>query len=258
MFWKFIKFSLILLFLHAISGCAQMKLPSTKNLPYTKLSPLNPELNQLDKSKPINIANFITDIAEVEVKHHEGILQVEQPTYFGGPSYEQKKRLAVLATAQVRDGFVEELKKAGFNVFEYLETPCFYDVKGKISKIIIKTYGDGYGGVGSAGNYWESYTYLTDIAMFDSCENKQNNVGNIEAYAKVKDSPVKLKGSVLEGILIGIEIIKNPLKGLMPDYELEDTSQSPMYLTGRIAAQKLIMKLSGIEVKSDNIAEKQK
>lgn len=258
MFRKFSKFFLFLLFLQIISGCAQMKLPSTKNLPYTKLEPLNSELNKLDKSKPILIANFNADIAEVEVKHHEGILQVEQPTYFGGPSNEQKKKIAVLAAAQVRDGFIEELKKFGFNVFDYLETACFYDIQGKVSKITIKTYGRGYGGVGSAGDYWESYTSLTDITVFDSCENKKQHIGNIDAYAKVKDSPVKLKGSVLEGILLGIEIIKNPLKGLMPDYELEDTLQSPMYLTGRIAAQKLIMKLNGIEINSVNLAEKQK
>ena len=61
-----------------------------------------------------------------------------------------------------------------------------------ICSIIIKTYGSGFGGFGSAGNYWEAYLTFDNLSLSDIRRSSVRHFESITSYAKVKESPVNL------------------------------------------------------------------
>ncbi|BAI80312.1 hypothetical protein DEFDS_0836 [Deferribacter desulfuricans SSM1] len=265
------KFVFLIFLILMMFGCASK---STRNLPFTQIKPL--ELNvPLDNTTPfVNKIDFNTN--DVTIDYFDGLLQVKQPANFG-PSEEFKSLIKNIALFQTKIGFLEELNNAGYKIINpqsLQHINCYYVLSGKLRKITINIYGNGFRGFGSAGNYWESYTEFDNLSIEDKCNKKIYNVGKIKSYAKVKNAPIKVSENFLDfldfmtKVVTGVykmyntlpnnlnfNNIENPIKALnslnvfFENYSeyyklnLSEKINSPPYLGGKLATQLLFKKL---------------
>ncbi|WP_345993943.1 hypothetical protein [Sulfurimonas sp. HSL-1716] len=227
-----------------ISGCSA--LVSTRSLPSTTLPNKNLHVNKKILAIPVYFKGFELNSDNIELKHYEGILQAEQ-FWIASPSDEQKLQLKESAITLINAGFVRELKAQGLDI-ENIDAakpddPEGFKLTGKINRIVIKTYGAGFGGFGSAGDYWECYLYLDKIEM-TSFDGTQTYLLDKPAtiYAKLNGSPIKL-GSFLEGFIWMAKLADNPFTSL-PQYYMNNIVHSPVEVAGRISARMFLQKLN--------------
>ncbi len=222
-------------------GCAMKT--STKDLPVTVIGSAVKAPSSIDLSRPLIFTGFRIDNTEIVLKHHEGLLQVEQPSYFGPDEY-QKELIKSSAIELAKYGFIKELVRSGFKLVDsYAVDNCSYTLSGNIAKIVINTYGYGFKGFGSAGDYWESYITFKNLNLTDSCSDYRLFVPEITSYAKLQGSPIKIYGGLLQALNFFIGLALNPLNPSMPSYEVEATSDSTVELASRVAAQRFLEEL---------------
>lgn len=223
-------------------GCAAKT--STKDLPVTVIESAVKIPKGINLNYPLIFTGFRIDNTEIVLKHHEGILQVEQPSYFGPDEY-QKELIKSSAIQLAKYGFVKELVRSGFKVVESAGMDnCSYILSGNISRIVINTYGYGFKGFGSAGDYWECYITFKNLILRDFCSDFRLFVPEITSYAKLKGSPIKIYGGLLHALNYFIRLAMNPLSGNVPSYEVSVTSDSTVEVASRIAAQKFLETLT--------------
>ncbi len=222
------------------SGCAST---STRSVPVTVLDSRQLEIPGVCLGKPIYFSGLDTSSAEIKITHHEGVLQAEQ-FWIAGPTKAQKKILRESAIVLANNGFIAELMAQGLGLRSPPEVAedvgDAVELKARLQKMVIKTYGRGFGGFGSAGDYWECYLYLDGLQLaFPSAPAGGCCLPAVEGYAKVKGSPVKL-GGLIEGMVWMAKVSTNPLMAAMPNYSVQQTAQSPVELSARIAARKFL------------------
>jgi len=256
---------LLALSLYLFSGCAANL---TRSLPYTQVHPNKIDTAPCVKGSHLGILFFDSKEAEIEGGHHEGLLQVRQPWIFG-LSKEQEEILYGNAGELAALSFASELKRQGMvvsllkdgrdsssNGYELLLT-------GKVKRVILNTYGHGTKeGFGSAGNYWEATVFFANIQLKDMQSNEVLWAGDIQGYAKLKDSPARLDWTMLtvaikslKGALYlqQMQAAASPLKAMSKakgyvtnweaDYTVERYEISPIEVAARHAAAQFLQNI---------------
>lgn len=237
------------------SGCVMMN--STRSLPQTVVENKKVRLPQKYENTPVYFKGFDANDTEVKVLHYEGILQAEQ-FWIAAPSDEQKKILKESALTLANVGFMTELVDQKLNLQNPNLSPDNkkgWLLKGHIQKIVIRTYGDGFGGYGSAGDYWECNLYLDKLEVVSLETNATHHVKPLQSYAKVIGSPVKL-GGFLEGLAWAAKLASMSFMTIpqlaydhsavtdLPKYSLGKIELSPVELSAKITARMFLMELA--------------
>lgn len=244
----------LLLVMFFAGGCVMMN--STRSLPQTVVENKKIQLPQKYESVPIYFKGFDANDTEIKVLHYEGILQAEQ-FWIAAPSDEQKKILKESALTLANVGFMTELVDQKLNLQNPNLSPDGkkgWLLRGHIQKIVIRTYGDGFGGYGSAGDYWECNLYLDKLEVISLDTNATQHVKPLQSYAKVIGSPVKL-GGFLEGLAWAAKLASMSFMTLpqlaydhsavtdLPKYSLGKIERSPVELSARITARMFLSEL---------------
>jgi len=248
-----------------LTGCAANL---TRSLPYTQVHPTTIETPLRFKGSHIGILEFDSKDVEIEGGHHEGLLQVRQPWIFG-LSETQKEILHGNAGELAAFSFASELKSQGLLVTllkdEVDSSSRIYGLllTGKVQRVILNTYGHGTKeGFGSAGNYWEATVFFSNVRLRDMRSNKVLWAGDIQGYAKLKNSPAKLDWTMLTVAIKSlkgafylqqIQTVSSPLtvmskakgyvKNWEADYTLDPYEVSPIEVAARHAAAKFLQNI---------------
>lgn len=253
--YSLIRFFIFIAVMFFASGCAMMN--STRSIPQTVVESKKIQLPQQYDGTPVYFGGFDANNTEVKVLHYEGILQAEQ-FWIAAPSDEQKKILKESALTLANVGFMTELVNQKLNLQNPNLSPDNKKgvlLKGHIQKIIIRTYGDGFGGYGSAGDYWECNLYLDKLEVISLDTNTSRHIKPTQSYAKVIGSPVKL-GGFLEGLAWAAKLASMSFMTIpqlaydhsavtdLPKYSLGKIEHSPVELSAKIAARMFLVELA--------------
>jgi len=234
----------LLLVLLFASGCM------TRSVPFTPVT-----ISKISLPKEIRYKKFITrlpDISRTDISggHHEGLLQVRQPGFFG-LSGEQKKILYGNIAEIAGTSFLGELvyQKVNLTLVEDGQSlpKADYMIYCNVNKVTLNTYGNGANGFGSAGNYWEAYVEL-EIVLENLRTRTKESFGKFTGYAKLDNSPAKLNWTVLDVLFKSAIATQQSLLGQVNtwrgDYSLEGRDISPVEIAGRLASDKWLLKLA--------------
>jgi len=245
---KFIVLVAIIIF---TNGCA------TRSLPQTVLDKKQIPLPEIYTNTPIYFNGFDINNTEIDISHYDGILQTKQ-FWFAAPTDEQKNILKNAAFTLTNTGFASEIINQGLHIENEnsngTEPSSGIKINGHIKKILIKTYGDGFGGYGSAGDYWESYLYLDKIEVVFLDTNTTKHIIPIESYAKINGTPIKL-GSFTDGLVFAAKLASLAFTTLpqlaydssnivIPPYKLDNTKQAPIEIAAKISARTFLAEIS--------------
>ncbi len=228
------------LFILNFSGCATKT--STKDEPITVIgSPINlPE--SINPSYPLIFTGFRIDRTDITLKHYEDILKLERS--HTELNQLQKESVKSLAIQLAKFGFVKELFRSGFKLSENeTKDNCSYILTGSIANITINTYGDGSKGLASAGDYWETYITYKNLTLRDSCSDFRFSIPEIVSYAKLKNSPTKTHGNLLDALNFYVKQAINSLTENQTNSNASEPSNSTIELASRLAAQRFIEEL---------------
>jgi len=244
-----IRFILLVAIVIFTSGCG------TKSLPQTVLDNKKISLPEIYKNTPIYFSGFDSNKTEVDVSHYDGILQTKQ-FWFAAPTKEQKNLLKDAAFSLINTGFASEIINQGLHIENENATDPSKGIKinGHIQKILIKTYGDGFGGYGSAGDYWEAYLYLDKLEVVFLDTNTIKYISPIQSYAKINGTPIKL-GSFTDGLVFAAKLASLAFTTLpqlaydssnivIPPYKLDNTKQAPIEIAAKISARTFLLEIS--------------
>ncbi len=166
-------------------------------------------------------------------------------------SASQKKSMHNSSLVLAEHGFFNEFYRSGIAVLQSdpgrIPEDADYFLTCSISSIIIKTYGSGFGGFGSAGNYWEAYLTFDNLSLTDIRRSSVRHFEPVTSYAKVKESPVNL-GGLLAGLSFMTKTITNPFSAAASiNYNYDPDKTSPVEYAGMLAADELLRKISAAE-----------
>jgi hypothetical protein len=243
----------ILLFVIVIftNGC------STRSLPQTTLDNKKISLPEIYKNTPVYFSGFDSNGTEVDVSHYDGILQTKQ-FWFAAPTKEQKNLLKDAAFSLINIGFASEIISQGLHIenenTNATDLSKGIRINGHIQKILIKTYGDGFGGYGSAGDYWEAYLYLDKLEVIFLDTKTTKHIAPIQSYAKINGTPIKL-GSFTDGLIFAAKLASLAFTTLpqlaydssnivIPPYKLDNTKQAPIEIAAKISARAFLDEIS--------------
>ncbi len=235
----------LLLTLAACAGNA------TRNTPVTPVEPLRVELPRALRGIPVAV-ELEVGATEVAGAHHEGLLQVKQPGLFG-LSDEQKQQLYGSAKELAVLGVITELKRQGLDVRIGTAAADGAKLGGRVARIVLNTFGDGIGGFGSAGDYWEARIELEGLTLWRRGEARE--LGRIEAYAKLAPSPAKMGWEAALQSMIAMaqimasmaQIAAGSISGTSfpaMTYDLDKTPHSPLEIAGRHAAVEILRRFA--------------
>lgn len=229
---------------------------TTRSLPQTVLDKKQIPLPKIYTSTTIYFNGFDVNNTEIDISHYDGILQAKQ-IWFAAPTDEQKNILINAAFTLTNTGFASELINQGLHIENEnpnaSEPSSGIKINGHIKKILIKTYGDGFGGFGSAGDYWESYLYLDKIEVVFLNTKTIKHIIPIESYAKMNGTPIKL-GSFTDGLVFAAklaslafvtlpQLVYDGSNIVIPPYKLDNTKQAPIEIAAKISARTFLAEI---------------
>lgn len=245
-----------LLMLALLAGCA-----GTRDLPYSATSPA-PVLRAGLQGMQVDVELLRIDQTTISGGHHEGMAQLRQP-WIWDISASQREALYSNVKEVARLAFLDELKRQGLKV-RVLNQPLASSaaagrlhIRGEIKDIELNTYGRGlsgrFEGFGSAGNYWEARVHLAGVQVVESRGGALVWQGDLQQYAKLPDSPVKLE-------MTHFDLLANSLKmgmaGTHPlkmadaaykskaDYAVDKPHHNPVELAARSCARDLVQRIA--------------
>ncbi len=217
--------SFILLFIF-LTGCV------TTRPPDTILAEASPTLSQ--KLPGLKIALLFVPLSEqVAGSHHEGLLKVPQPWIFG-LSADQKLLLRHNAQSMAYQSFIDELRRLGVEVSEKPEkNETVWTLQ--LNELRIDTFGDGWKGFGSAGNYWEA---RLGVSVRDK------NSKSFEISSLAVSSPAPAKMDAMTFVNMFVYFAKPSLLNLpSASYALDLSQTNPVENAARLAARDFKMHL---------------
>ncbi len=231
-----------------LAACANN---ATRHTPVTPMEPPRVEVPRFLREVPVAV-ELEVGATEISGAHHEGLLQVKQPGLFG-LSDEQKQQLYGSAKELTVLGVIAELKRQGLDVRLGTASADGAKIAGRVGRITLNTYGDGIGGFGSAGDYWEARLELDGVTLWRRGGTRE--LGRIEAYAKLSPSPAKMGwAAALQSIIAMAQIMASmaqlaagSISGTSfpaMTYDLETTPHSPVEIAGRHAAAEILRRLA--------------
>lgn len=234
-------------------GCA-----NTRNAPFSDTNPPPPIRGVLHgmalQAEPLRM----TQVA-VNGGHHEGMAQLRQP-WIWNISATQRDTLYSSLKDLAQFAFLDELKRLGLKVYLTPQrgTPAGrLQMSGELKSIELNTYGRGlsgaFEGFGSAGDYWDARIVLAAVKVVDARNGQVLWQGDIDQYAKLPGSPVKLDmthidllANSLKMSLAGVHPLKDTQAtyGSKADYAVESRRDNPVELAARQGARDLVKQLT--------------
>ncbi len=236
-----------------MTGCA-----STRDAPFSVTTAPPPVRGALHGmvlyAEPLRMAQ-----TAVTGGHHEGMAQLRQP-WIWSISASQRDTLYSSLKDLAQFAFLDELKRLGLKV-RLGELPGAsaggWQMSGELKSIELNTYGRGlsgaFEGFGSAGNYWDARIVLAGVKLVDAKRGDVVWQGDIDQYAKLPGSPVKLDMTHFDLLANSLKMSlagANPLKVAQAtykskaDYSVESPRDNPVELAARQGARDLVKRLT--------------
>jgi hypothetical protein len=235
-----------------MAGCA-----STRDAPFSITTPPPPVRGVLHgmalQAEPLRMTQ-----TAVNGGHHEGMAQLRQP-WIWNISATQRDTLYSNLKDLAQFAFLDELRRLGLKV--HLAplpgaTAGRLQMSGELKSIELNTYGRGlsgaFEGFGSAGNYWDARIGLAAVKVVDARNGEVLWQGDIEQYAKLPGSPVKLDMTHFDLLANSLKMSlagAHPLKVAQAtyksktDYAVESPRDNPVELAARQCARDLVKRL---------------
>lgn len=192
-----------------------------------------------EQTRTLEKRNFVFLIKKnnpvISGQHFEGQWQVPQPWIFG-LSTDQKDQLRFQASDLAAERLIAELKNAGLKILDSQSRSQKYELWTiEVTEVEIDTYGNGFHGFGSAGNYWKAEnTYK--ITRVTEPSNKELK---FKKEAIVSPCPTEMTAGTILNL---IKFAVSPSVTSLPSasYDVNITNENPIELSARLAAQDVI------------------
>ena len=193
--------------------------------------------------------------ADLYVSHYQGVLKVPQPSFIGGFPQNERDRMLELSVQSAAFAFFNELQKTGAVVKLYSD-----DVKPEagsimlecgITKIRIGIYDNGFGGFGSAGDFWEAET---DFALTAYENGHEYALNPVSGKGQIKHAPIS-PGSFFDALIFSAKIATAAVNGSMfgvakegfIDYKIDRYAKSPVEPAAGLAAIEAAKQLAAMK-----------
>ncbi|MGE4318815.1 MAG: hypothetical protein AB7E96_07900 [Deferribacterales bacterium] len=184
--------------------------------------------------------------AELKVSHYQGILRVPQFSGLGGLPNKDRDVVKQLSIQIAQYNFLSQIEKAGAEIRkyegdEYMEKDSVR-LKCAISRIWVGIYDNGFGGYGSAGDFWAAETEYDGTVLRNGSEYPMSH---IKTRGEVKHAPVN-PGNFLELLKISAKMSSAAVSGNIPgvvssvggiDYHMKTDVKSPVEAAAGLAGQ---------------------
>lgn len=230
-----------------ISACANIK--------DTVVPPADLHLRDGIAGKVIYTEGCTYDDAYLKVTHYQGLFRIPQPSFIGGFPKSERDSMLRLSVQTAAFAFFQQLQDTGAAVRLYSAniTPETGSIRlmCSIRKIKIGIYDNGFGGFGSAGDFWEAETDFDLKAYKDGREYVLNTV---TGKGQVKHAPIS-PGSFFDVLILSAKIAASAVNGSMfgvakegfIDYKIDRNAKTPVEPAARIAASEAAKILSALK-----------
>jgi hypothetical protein len=237
---------LVLPLLFLFTACA--------NITDTVVPPADMALREGLAGKVIYSEGCSYEGAFLKVSHYQGLLRVPSPAFFGGFPQAERDRMIELSVQSAAFAFFRQLQETGASVKLYSEgvTPESDSIRLKcnITKIRIGIYDNGWGGYGSAGDFWEAETGFALTAYKNGMEYVLTPV---TGKGQIKHAPIS-PGSFLDVIILSAKIATAAVNGSMfgvvkegfIDYKIDRDAKTPVEPAAGLAAVEVARQLSAL------------
>ena len=219
-------------------------LAACANIKDTVVPPASDSLRHSLTNKVIYTEGCTYDEAYLKVSHYQGILRVPQPSFFAGFPQSERDEMLRLSVQTAAFVYFQQLQEMGASVLTYTDGTVSEKgsilLKCSIGKIKIGIYDNGFGGFGSAGDFWEAETVFNVSVQKDGGESVlPPSVGK----GQIKHAPIS-PGSFFNLIILSAKIATAAVNGSMfgvtkegfVSYEVDRNAKSPVEPAARLAA----------------------
>lgn len=221
-----------------VISCANIK---DTVVPVTDLS-----LNHGLKGLKIYTEACDASAAELKVSHYQGILRVPQFSGLGGLPNSDRDVVKQLSIQIAQYNFLSQIEQSGADIRryegdEYMEKDAVR-LKCSISRIWVGIYDNGFGGYGSAGDFWAAEIEYDGEILRNGAVYP---LTHIKTRGEVKHAPVN-PGNFLEMLKISAKMSTAAVSGNIPgvvssvsgiDYHLKTDVKSPVEAAAGLAGQ---------------------
>jgi hypothetical protein len=219
-------------------------LASCANIKDTVVPPADLSLKQSLTGTVIYSEGCTGDGAKLSVSHYQGVFRMPQPSFIGGFPKKERVKMLDLAMQTAAYSFFREFEAIGatVKVYDYNTIPEMGSIvlKCNISKIWIGIYDNGWGGYGSAGDFWEAELNF-DLTMLK--DGKEFKLPLIKSEGQIKHAPISA-GSFLDMLIISAKIATAAVNGSMfgvgkegfVKYKIDENPKTPVEPAAGLAA----------------------
>lgn len=186
-----------------------------------------------------------SDGANLKVSHYQGIFRMPQPSFIGGFPQKERDTMLNLSVQSAAFAFFRQLSEAGADVRLYTQDMSME--KGSlrlvcaITRIKIGIYDNGWGGYGSAGDFWEAETDFSTKVIRDG---REYPLQPVTGKGQLKHAPIS-PGSFLDVLILSAKMATAAVNGSMfgvvkegfIDYKIDRDAKSPVEPAAGIAGQ---------------------
>lgn len=194
------------------------------------------------------------DNAYLKVSHYQGIFRVPQPSFIAGFPQEQRDEMLEASLQTAAYSFFQELSEIGADIRLLTGDTQIQEgssvIKCNISRIRIGIYDNGFGGFGSAGDFWEAEI---DFKLTLNKGGREYDLPLVTGRGEIKHAPISA-GSFFDIIILSAKIATAAVNGSMfgvmnqglVNYKVDKNAKSPVIPAAKLAAietAKLIVSL---------------
>ncbi|MCD8554315.1 hypothetical protein [Seleniivibrio sp.] len=230
-------------------------LTSCANIKDTVVPPTDAVLRDGFNNKVVYSKGCTSDGAYLKVLHYQGILRIPTPAFFAGFPQDERDSMLRMSVQIAAFAFFKQLEDSGAVVRLYSEDTVpeadSIVLMCNISKIKIGIYDNGWGGYGSAGDFWEAETDFNLKVYKNGTEYVLNTV---IGKGQLKHAPIS-PGSFLDAIILSAKMATAAINGSMfgvvkngfIDYDIDRDAKSPVEPAAGLAAIEAVKQLATIK-----------
>jgi len=195
------------------------------------------------------------DGAYLKVSHYQGVLRVPQPSFIGGFPQKDRDEMLQHSVKIAAFAFFNQLQQTGATVKLFSDSIVpesdSIRLKCNITRIRIGIYDNGFGGFGSAGDFWEAET---DFALTAYKNDREYVLTPVTGKGQIKHAPISA-GSFLDLLLLSAKMATAAVNGSMfgvvkngfIDYQIDSNAKTPVEPAAGIAAMEAAKQLSALK-----------
>jgi len=195
------------------------------------------------------------DGAYLKVSHYQGVFRVPQPSFIGGFPKAERDNMLKLSVQTAAFAFFKQLQETGATVKLYSEGDVTEGdsirLKCNITKIWIGIYDNGFGGFGSAGDFWEAET---DFALTAYKNGREYVLNPVVGKGQIKHAPINA-GSFFDLIILSAKIATAAVNGSMfgvvkngfINYKIDENAKTPVEPAAGLAAIEVAKQLAALK-----------